>query len=380
MKRNPLTRGAAFTLIELLVSMAILAMIVMIMVSMVSQTTSIWSKTTGKVEQFRSAREGYEAMTRRLGQATLNTYWDYDNPATPKKYIRKSELRFLSGRELIDASGAGTYRPTYGVYFFAPLGFVDKAGATTAANDKYRGLDNVLNTCGYFIQYGGDSEWKPSFVKTPDRKRFRLMEIFVPSQDLHKKLFTDPTWDTTGSNNAWIFGEPYSATAVGWSYTSDRMHVLGENIVAMLVLPKLSKADIQKYNATGSKTYDDYSLAPGYSYSSTAVWTDARKKDPRLNPINQIPPVVQVVMVAIDEASATRMSDADNLALLAKLHTLFTDSTKMEKELYGDPNNPSKSEATDSLIEYLVRKRINYRVFNSDVAIRAAKWSSEQTN
>ena len=76
----------AFTLIEVLLSTAVLAVLVVLFASMVAQTSALWKRTTGKVEQFRQARNGFERMTSQLAQATLNTYWDYDNPTTPTKY------------------------------------------------------------------------------------------------------------------------------------------------------------------------------------------------------------------------------------------------------------------------------------------------------
>ena len=65
-----------FTLTEILVATAILAIIIGILFSMTQQTGKVWKNTTGKVEVFRTARNAFEAMTRTLSQATLNTYYD----------------------------------------------------------------------------------------------------------------------------------------------------------------------------------------------------------------------------------------------------------------------------------------------------------------
>ena len=93
--------------------MAIIILLLLVLVGMVNQTSNIWRGTTGRIEQFRQARDGFEAMTRRLSQATLNTYLDYvdasGNPRSsasmapnlasfvPARYVRQSELRMLSG-------------------------------------------------------------------------------------------------------------------------------------------------------------------------------------------------------------------------------------------------------------------------------------------
>src|SRR5688572_4390908 len=100
---------SGFTLVELLVSTTVLTLIVMMLVQITDRTASMWRYTSGKIEQFSSARDGFEALTRQVGQATLNTYYDYydasGNPRTvanaatfrPDKYGRQSELRFIAG-------------------------------------------------------------------------------------------------------------------------------------------------------------------------------------------------------------------------------------------------------------------------------------------
>jgi uncharacterized protein (TIGR02599 family) len=87
-----------FTLVELLVSVGLITLIALLLASMTNATASTWRYTTGRIEQFRSAEMAFEAVTRRLSQATLNTYWDYDNPAAPRKYVRQSDLRFSWSR------------------------------------------------------------------------------------------------------------------------------------------------------------------------------------------------------------------------------------------------------------------------------------------
>src|SRR5688572_26589605 len=69
--------SAAFTLVELMVATAVIALLMVVLLQMTTQTTKTWRFTTEKVEKFQSARDGFESMTRRISQATLNTYWDY---------------------------------------------------------------------------------------------------------------------------------------------------------------------------------------------------------------------------------------------------------------------------------------------------------------
>jgi uncharacterized protein (TIGR02599 family) len=69
---------AGFTLTEVLVSSALIVGIMALMLTAVDQTRRTITNTTSRVSQFQSARVAFEAMTRTLGQATLNTYYDLD--------------------------------------------------------------------------------------------------------------------------------------------------------------------------------------------------------------------------------------------------------------------------------------------------------------
>ena len=110
--------------------------------------------------EFRQARDGFDAISRRLSQATLNTYWDYDDPNVPTRYIRQSELRFLSGptEGLAGATGGGRRWPTHGLFFQAPLG-VSQPGA-----DELTGMTTLLNSWGYFIEFGSDTAFRPDIL------------------------------------------------------------------------------------------------------------------------------------------------------------------------------------------------------------------------
>jgi len=123
MKRPPHPQSPAFTLVEVLVSATIFVVILGFMLRVSDQTSRIMRSTTGKVEQFREARTGFERITTRLSQATLNTYWDYNNATLPTRYERRSELRFVSGSaaSLLGNNGTQT-RVTHCVFFNAPLG------------------------------------------------------------------------------------------------------------------------------------------------------------------------------------------------------------------------------------------------------------------
>ena len=325
--------------------MAVLTLLLVVMLSMLNVTSSMWTRTRGKIEQFRDARDAFEAMTRRISQATLNTYWDYldasgsaRTPAnsatfTPARYARQSELRFISG----PAAGLmSTLGPTHAIFFQAPLGVVaDEAGA-------YGGLQYLLNTWGFYIEYADDTALRPPFVTTPPRTRFRLMELTQPSEAMTLYSYTSGAPSYAGKG--WFTD--------AWNATPPPVHVLAENVIALVLLPKLTP----KEDPTG------ITLSPNYVYDSTAINPDAK-----INPKNQLSPVVQMTMIAIDELSANRMTAADNTGLQAELASLFRDASQFDSDLRG-------------LEAYLIGQKINYLISTTNISIKGAKWSRAQTN
>src|SRR5688572_30440840 len=130
-------RPTGFTLVEMLVSTALVAVIMLLLLSTVDSTQKVWQRATAKATQFQSARSGFEAMTRRLSQATLNTYWtaydpDRKNVAAEFRYRRRSELQFISGpaNRIFSSPQIGGLNqepelayPTHSVFFHAALGY-----------------------------------------------------------------------------------------------------------------------------------------------------------------------------------------------------------------------------------------------------------------
>jgi uncharacterized protein (TIGR02599 family) len=346
---RPRTRGspAAFTLVEMLVAAAILLTILGFLLSLTDQTTRIWSGTAAKVEQFREARTGFERVTSRLSQATLNTYWDYNSTTAPTRYERRSELRFIaaSGKTLLGGTGNLT-RVTHAVFFNAPMGIA------TGAND--RGLANALNTLGYFVELKDDTAQRPPFITTDmvlPRWRFRLTEFAQPTENFSLYQFTsgNPNVITT----QWFSTDVNTANMV-----AAMQRVIAENVIALIITPRLPKAEEKplQTNATHSP------LAPFYSYDSMGTHAD-----PRLNPRNQLPPVVQFTMIAIDDKSADKLDLDATKADVFGVSKLFQDTQKFDADLA-------------TLETTLTQNKVRYRIFTTNVHIRAAKWSREQTN
>ena len=362
--------GLGFTLVELLVSMTVLLLIMAMLLSVTTQAGNLWRSTTTKIEEFRGARDAFEAMTRRISQATLNTYWDYDNPTAPTRYIRQSDLRFISGPMATIAPPPVAPRvwATHGIFFQAPLGF--------SQDSATYGLENLLNTWGYFVEFGSDAASRPSLVTpalAPLRYRFRLCELMQPTDAL--SIYGGTSGVNSGTSGFNASGGLNASTYVGRDWFTNPLslpdtattpvrpvHALAENIIALVILPKLTALD-------EGTTYNDASLAPAYLYDSTGTGMPAANlADKNLDPKNQLPSVVEVTMVAIGEPSAIRLAQVNGTtapdfgvsSLFSDPSLLASDLNKLELKLNG--------------------MHVTYHVFSSNVAIKGAKWSRDETN
>jgi len=351
-------RGRAFTLVELLVSMAIFVVLVLVVFSMTDQVGRAWRGTTGSIEQWQSARAGFESMTRRISQATLNTTWAYfTGPngtggltmSDPRSYGRYSELHFIADRADALLGGPGSplsgalSAATSALFFQAPLG----------QTGEPHPLPHLLNSCGFYIAFNSDTDFLPKkslFSRVTPRRRFRLMELVVPSEKMTVYASSDPAAPGYETNYDW-FQEPIRT---GFA------RPLADNVVALFILPHFSRFD----------TSSGALLAPHYRYNSRSFYAFS---DPDTgihgNTLHQLPPLLEVTMVAIDEGSAVRLDEHFRGQADAMTEAIFRDA--------AFTNAASFKDDLRQLEANLRRERMTYRVYTSVIGIRGAKWSGD---
>jgi uncharacterized protein (TIGR02599 family) len=338
-------------LLELLVAMSVLLLILGIVFRIIQGTTETWRSTTGKTEGFRGARTAFEAMTRTLSQATLNTYFDYAdssgnyrNPANPgafqpAEYIRRSDLHFVTGSNLVN--GPVQNPLTHAVFFQAPLGYTEAGG--------YTGMEGLLNATGFYLFYGPDPA-QPDYLNSANltaKNRFRLMQFLQPAEELSigdsSVTGGSPNWNA----NTWF------TTALA----DDEAPIsqLAENVVALVILPKLSKAD----EAAGAST-----ISTDYAYNS--------RDRAKTATLHQLPPVLQIAMVVIDEASAAKLGNTPNPPDFG-VGGLFKDPAKLQDDLATLGRNLGAESGNSSGNAIPLR----YEIFQTEVALRGAKWSKD---
>lgn len=320
-----LRRRSGFSIVEMLVAVTILIILITITLSVMDSTSSLWRRSSESIEAFQSARLGFDLMTRELSQATLNTYLDYDDPSNPTVYRRRSDLHFVCG-----PAGAGSLpgTPNTGsaIFFQAPIAYTQNTAQLGI-------LDGPLNVCGFYIKFGTDPTLPP-FASGQQRYRYRLMNLLVPTED-------NRVYDNTGA----------LATQFSWfnDYIDKSDFPVADNVIALVVRPEDPA---------------DPNLFPTLDYNSLDRW----KANPQPITANQLPPLLNVTMVAIDETSARRMENGS-----APPAAITSALASFQNRI--NSNAADISTALDELGAALSAKNIKYRIFSSKVPMRESKWT-----
>lgn len=373
------TKIRAFSLVEMMVSLAVLALMMIVLAQVTNSTSKLWQGTNDKISAFQNARAAFETMTQTLSQATLNTYFDYYDSSgnrntaaglstfTPSLYDRFSELHFISGPadsilkgiSRTDSTGSKSYPDVtsgHAVFFQAPLGYTQQSTA--------KSLDNMLNAVGYFAEFGTDKDLIPSLISTkiPPRFRYRLVQMLQPAESL--SVYAEPwTSRTKGSAARW-FKTPLELP-IADSLNPRPTQILADNVAAMIIRPKRSDQEFANANPKPAP------IAPNYTYDSQPQPVIPPAQIANFPTRYQLPPLVSVTLVAIDEASAVRMQlqhkDKPPLQEMG-VSTLF--------QTTSDTNVPDDYESDlQELKDALTDAKVNFRIFETELMIRASKWT-----
>lgn len=360
LSQGPVARsvvGTAFTIIELLVTMAVLSIFVVLLFSVTDNSFKLWRQTASDIAMFDSARAAFDTLSRRLSQATLNTYLDYykvaggswirrtpgDTAFVPNKYGRASDLAIFSG----EAKGIlGGDQQGHGIFFFAPLGY-------TGGNASLTDLPNLLNPLGYYVEWGDDSTLRPAFLDPlPKRSRFRLIEHIQPSQNFtYFEKFTD------GNPNNDLPEDWIPATVAS---TGSQKNVLADNILALIIRPEVTSKEADLLGLA-----DPWDLTEDYTYDSRA--DESRSHPPEDIQFAQLPPMLRVVLVAVSEKDAAR---------LVGTGTAIPDAFKFQAGWFTDPAKLDTD--LDALSKQLSDQNVQFRVFNQVIPLRGAKFSARK--
>ncbi len=341
-----------FTLIELLVSMAVFTVVLITTSSLLSVSLRELRFAESRMGQFQEAQSAFESMSRRLVGCELNPYYGFvypnnDTTKVPTQFALQSELHFIcgpcnTGTQPLFASGSLPPRPTHGLFFHGTYGLTD--------NTSWKAMSNLLNSWGYYLEFGTDGTDRAAFLKTDtvvaERYRFRLKELQVSAEQLRTyKIDINKIGITASDVFKWFRDTAAATPSAG--------RTIAENIVALVITPLKSDP------VTGTNV----DLSPDYYYDSRAYQYTALSQT-RLDQMrHRIPPLVRITMVGLDEPSASRLADVSKTtAPDLSLATLFADASKYDDDL-------------TTLKNTLQGKKLNYRVFTTTVRLRNSRWT-----
>ncbi len=332
-------RAQGFTVLELLVAMTVLALILTLILPLVSGVRRI---ADSNAPTFQEARTAFEAMNRMLSQAVLNTYWDYDDPRHPQRYIRASELHFLLGSDADLTALPRTSPSGSAVFFQAPLG--KNTGASPAAPR----LEGLLNSVGFYTTFS-EAEHLPPYLPGQKTDAWRLWMFLQPSVDFS-------VYDAYNAS-------PQAASQASWFQNGLKNpalnHILANNVILLLLRASYSDtagAPLVRY------VYDS---RPGPPAPGLAQPVEA----------HQIPPLLHATLVVIDQKTADRLLVATG----GVPYNLIPANLFARGGARDDASDYSLD--MESLRTHLDGRPlfgipINYRIFEATIPMNASQWSS----
>ncbi len=344
------SRRSGFTLIELMLSIAILTLVLMASTSMLNVSLGQLRIAESRNSQFREVQAAFETMTRRLEACEINPYYDYVYPgndmnSVPNGYKIQSDLHFVSGPANTGTApliGTGD-RTGHAVFFHGTYGL-------TGQKD-WRGLSSMLNSWGYFLEFGDDDSTRPVFLNgasVPSRLRFRLKELQVPAEQLRTYALKLNSQTTRAGVQAW-----YTAALADPA----NIHPVAENVIACIIFPTIPN----EATTDDGKAIKPTDLAPNYYYDTRSY--QYASSDVSEFTRHKLPPLIRLTLVAIDDVSASRLQETNGKARPnLGLDGLFERAANYDADIA-------------TLESTLVASKLNYRVFSSTIRLRNARWN-----
>lgn len=343
----------------------------MLLAQVIGDTQAVWGRTRTRTAQFRDARAAFEAMSRRLSQATLNSYWGYRRDATgnPVLYERQSELHFISGpattlitRSTTDAPVAG-----HGVFFQAPL-------SMTGGDPQLERMEDLMNAWGYFVEFNSDLPRRPVFLandtlRNPERRRFRLMEFRLPAEQLDLYRLVEDPLVKTRPKVPWIEAQSKQPALCEWftKHLGAHAEPIADNVLAFLIQPVVPGLTQSTPGALARAIAAD----PLYD-TRRHQWENPGKAPGEFARLSrhQLPPELRLTLIALDEGSWAALPDE-------AARTTSTELTGLvNTRLFQKPADFAKDLA--ALPQELARLGLQHRIFTTSVPMRAARWTTEQ--
>lgn len=367
--RSRLQRG--FSLVELGISISVIVLLLVLLSQILGDTQKVWARTRSRTAQFRDARAAFEAMSRRISQVTLNSYWGYrkDASGAPVLYERQSELHFVCGpaANLIPRASGEASVAGHGIFFQAPL-------SMTGGSAALEQMDDLMNAWGYYVEFNSDLPQRPDFlredvIRHPERRRFRLMEFRLPSEKLDLYRLVASAAAPSGPKMPWIEAQTTRAGLYEWFtlHLSTYAEPLADNVLAFLIKPVVPSLNAtQPSDFARSINADPLYDTRRYQWESTGQATSSYARYSR----HQLPPELQLTLVALEEDSWAAIPE-DKLEEMTTQLTLL-----VNQQLFARPADFTQD--ISFLQQELTRLGLKHRIFTTAIPLRAARWTTEQ--
>ncbi|HSI61881.1 MAG TPA: Verru_Chthon cassette protein C [Candidatus Saccharimonadia bacterium] len=348
---SPVSRRVGFTLVEVLLSITILSVVLVTTTMLLDASLGQLRIAEARLAQFREAQAAFETMSLRLAGCDISPYYGYeyqnqDQNTVPIGHKLQSDLHFVSGpaRSGPQPLFASGQHPGHAIFFHGTYGFTE--------DDNWSGFGTLLNSWGFFVEFGDDSTTRAAFLNgtggAPRRYRFRLRELQVPAEQVRTYAAKLNSESTQEKIFAW-FRDSKAA--------SGQVHTVAENILALIITPLVPPGS---KDANGSDIGVN-GLAPAYYYD-TRNYQHARTSQAE-STRHRLPPLLNLTLIALDEASAQRLEDLHGAAMPnLGMDLLFQDATRYHQDI-------------QTLETSLQGLKLNYRVFSTTVRLRNARWT-----
>ncbi len=368
-------KKAAFTLVELLVAMTVVAILGALIFQVISLATQTWSTSRDRISSFQDARVTFQRLQATLSKAVLNSRLDYVDAAgdpravgglnfIPTGVARSSDLHFVSGpaSELVPGGGVAS-TPGHAVFFQAPLGVTDDPNFS-------RGQE-LLNSTGFFVEFGEDQSPLPSFVSDlagSNLHRFRLKQWVQPAED--NTIYASTGSAAPAAYFSWFQSALPSAAGEAPPAGAIPARTLAEDVFALLMVPTTSPEDATTMGGEISSDFRFDSRAwtnlGGMPISGSLSSSDGNLVPRATLMRNQLPPLVKVALFALERRDADRLQRLHGQTAppeLAIPSDLFTDAANFD----------------DDVLEFEQRllaqsPPIRARIFRTTIPISAAQW------
>ena len=190
------------------------------------------------------------------------------------------------------------------------------------------------------------------------------MQFIMPTENL--RVYDYSTTTGTGAND-W-FVKSMNTTALH----AANVRIVADNIIGLFIWPKAT--DSSTDTLTTNYCYDSrLGVASG---ASATAWPHP-STTPQPLQMNQMPPILRVAMIAIDEPSAKALQGGST-AVPTQIQNLYTltNPNAGGTKVFTNPQNLDLDLAYVQTQMALITPKINFRVFDTTIAVRNAKFSN----